>query len=935
MVWGDAHREVADELAEWWEDVCQDQTDKRLIMVRVPAGWGRTSVLTRFRRWADEAGPSGLVAWIDGAQPNRQAQAQAIRAALALSLDRSDDAGLAARAARQVAGLLDLNKGPGQVQLGLGLAGLFSSGMAMAASLLAASLAVTAAGNAWDASVGGEQGLVARTARELAVISVQIPAVVIIDDGDCLDVALALALIRNLASHPDGQVLVVVAAAPGGALARALAKEPGPELAGRIAHAEANPVMDYAERAELACQLLPNLPPAGTERIARQTRTFADVFAVTGSGRLTELGLSDGAAEVVAMVDTAAAAALERTQPPAEAVVVAWAGGALHAAQARAAAQVQKVAADEGDPRLVQAGSVVQLAGPADDRLRAAADNLPHAVQRQLAAALLREATTITSDPDAGVIERVIARQAAHRVRAFLANRTGLTACQVALARGLEQLGDPAAALDVITTAQTELPSDADPTEKLDLAMARLRLAQLTPGEHTSDPAVQEAVDLALAGGAAIRLEARVWATVDLLRTPTRRTQGLVLARQTTDAMDRLPHGGETAAQWRLLLGFHTGRAGDHTLAQRILAPVITRGTTSQQQAAHAVLRAITGPLADIRLQITFLQAELDLTPSTATQDLLRLHAALAASHGILGEFPQALHHAHHELPLRQQLQGPDHPLTLILRGNIAFWTGQCGDAAQALHLYQDLLPDIQAVLGPRHPDTLTTRGNIAFRTGQCGGTAQALYLYQDLLPAREAVLGPRHPDTLVTRSNIAFWTEQCGDTAQALHLARGLLPDLQAVLGPRHPDTLITRSNIASWTGQCGDAAQALHLFQDLLPDQQAVLGPRHPDTLTIRSNIAGWTGESGDAAQALHLFQDLLPDQQAVLGPRHPSTLITRSNIASWTGQCGNTAQALHLYQDLLPDQEAVLGLRHPDTLATRSNIAARTGQSGDTGD
>ena len=83
-----------------------------------------------------------------------------------------------------------------------------------------ASLAVTAAGNAWDGSPAGEAGGLARAARALARASVAVPVVVVIDDADCLDVDLAVALIRGLAGRLDGQVLVVAAAAPDSDLAR-------------------------------------------------------------------------------------------------------------------------------------------------------------------------------------------------------------------------------------------------------------------------------------------------------------------------------------------------------------------------------------------------------------------------------------------------------------------------------------------------------------------------------------------------------------------------------------------------------------------------------------------------------------------------------------------------------------------------------------------
>jgi hypothetical protein len=168
---------------------------------------------------------------IDGdLPPGRAVQAAALRDVLA-----------AVSRAPRVIQLLELNSVPGQVQLAMGLGGLLVSGLAAASSLLVASLAVTAAGNTWDVSPAGEQGAVARAARELARVSASVPVAVIIDDADCLDPGLAVALIRGLAGRRDGQVLVVAAAAPGSGLVRALTSDAGYELAGRVHRVEAIP----------------------------------------------------------------------------------------------------------------------------------------------------------------------------------------------------------------------------------------------------------------------------------------------------------------------------------------------------------------------------------------------------------------------------------------------------------------------------------------------------------------------------------------------------------------------------------------------------------------------------------------------------------------------------------------------------------------------
>jgi hypothetical protein len=89
------------------------------------------------------------------------------------------------------------------------------------------------------------------------------------------------------------------------------------------------------------------------------------------------------------------------------------------------------------------------------------------------------------------VVERVVARQAVHRVRADLDDRSGLVGMQCALIRGLERLGDSAAAREVASVALAELPADGGPSGRQELLMAMLRLAHAQP-ERGDDPLVNE-----------------------------------------------------------------------------------------------------------------------------------------------------------------------------------------------------------------------------------------------------------------------------------------------------------------------------------------------------------------------------------------------------------------------------------------------------------
>ena len=875
------HEAVVGELAGWWEDLCGG-IGSRVVLLAVPSAWGRSAVLSRFRAVVQDVdAPVTLLVSIEGRMPPGVAvQAVALREALLTAAMRS-----------RLAELLGLDASVGRVQLALGVGGLFVSGLAAAASVLIASLAVTAGGKAWDGSPAGEEGTVARAARAVAAVSVSVPVVVIIDDADRLDPGLARALITNLAGRCDGQVLVV-AADPGSDLIAALTSQAGYDLASRIQRVEADPGMGYSSRAGLAGELLPALPAAAIERIARRTRTFKDVFAVASAGRLAELDPGIEGAAALAAVDAVIDARLDRATPSREAAVLAWAGGVLGVRQADRALAVLDAVRQPVDEHVVRSGSLVRLADPAFPRLAEQAAALSAGERNALAAAVLAEAIDVAKDPDAGLVERVVARQAAHRVRGDLGDRGGLTRLQVALIRSLENLGDRSAAHAVARTALDELPAgEPAAADRRELLKAYLRLAQTQPmQDQEEDPLIQEAVGLAMAGGAAFGLEARIWAAVDLLGRAGQRQAALSLTDQVTAELETHRNLGPSGDQWRLLLAFHAGQAGYPAASQRLLARMINIGTAGQQEAAQAVHYAVGGPRADTRLQILILEAELSATPAAADDDRLRLHTTLAAGYGTLGAYRQALDHGQSELALRRRIQGPDHPDTLRSRYYIAGWTGESGDAAQALRLFRELLPDMVRVLGPDHPDTLATRNNIARWTGDSRDVTEALRLSRELQPDQARVLGPDHGETLNTRHNIAYWTGRCGDAAQALRLFQELLPDRVRVLGPDHPDTLTTRSNIAGWTGESGDAAQALRLARELLPDQVRVLGPGHPDTLSTRSNIAYWTGESGDAAQALRLARELLPDQVRVLGPDHPDTLRTHSNIAGWTSDSGD---------------------------------------------
>jgi tetratricopeptide repeat protein len=960
---------AAGEMLEWQEDVAGG-IGSRIVLLKVPAGWGRSTVLDWFAEQVShvDGGPVTFVFRVAGAvlPEGRGSQAVAVRGSLA-----------EASAGHPVARALGLDRPAGVAVLALGAGSLFMSGFGLLAGVLGAQEAVTAAGSLWDASQAGQTGELARVARAAARVSAQVLVVVLIDDADCLDTGLAVTLLENLMCRDDGKMLVVAAANPGGELARALGKGDRLPLAGRVYAVDADPDMGRQARTDLVRELCPGLDDGLARRIGQRTAAFADVFAVAAAERITEL--RPGSLAAVAVVDAVIETVTRRPPPSAAAVVVSWAGGVVHARQLDRALAItgQMTPSDDRDLQRSDAGGgpIMRLADPASPRFAAPVAALAARVRQEMAAAVVQEALAIGADPAEPVVGRIVAGRAGHRVRGDLAGEDlgGLVRVQHDLVAALEEVGDLAEAAEIAAEALAGCPAGGTYSPDRDeLAAAVLRLACAAPPPDL-DPLVRELADEAVAGGAATGLEARIWAAASLLRSPGRREDGGRLAEQAAADLDSHGDLGPQATMWRLQLAVQAGRAGRLDIMQRLLAPLLSGRDDDLRDLAMRVLHAADDPHADIRLGIALLDAELRAGPANQ-DDLLRLHHALASANAMLGEYRHALSHVRHEILLRNSLQGASHADTLAARDNLADWTGEAGDPAAARDLYVALLPDLQRVLGTEHPNALAARASLADWTGEAGDPAAArdLYaallpviervagaefpnalaarhnlarwageagdpaaardLYAALLPVHERVLGPEHPGTLTNRNNLAAMTGLAGDPAAARDLFAALLPVRERVLGPEHPETLETRGNLADSTGLAGDPAAARDLFAALLPVIERVLGAEHPKALTARNNLADMTGLAGDPAAARDLFAALLPVIERVLGPQHPETLTTRANIAAWTGNCGDRAGALRLYRELLPDRERVLGAEHPETLTTRANIAAWTGNCGD---
>lgn len=271
---GGRQKAAAEELAHWWEGIRRGGIGSHAVLLAGPEGWGRSTVLDQLSAGVSGAdAQASVVVRINGRSlPGEPGlQSAALRDGL-----------LAAEVRRQAAALLCRGRLLSAARPAT--SSLLMSAMAGTISLLLAGIAAAIAGDAVGGCPASEDGAAARAARAVAAVSASVPALVVIDDADYLKPGLAVTVIENLIDHHDSRVLVIAAVDLGSDLAAALTSRARyGRTAGRVHRAGADPRMGRRSRAELAEELCPHLTAAEAEKLAQQTRTFAEIFAASRS----------------------------------------------------------------------------------------------------------------------------------------------------------------------------------------------------------------------------------------------------------------------------------------------------------------------------------------------------------------------------------------------------------------------------------------------------------------------------------------------------------------------------------------------------------------------------------------------------------------------------------------------------------------------------
>ena len=215
-----------------------------------------------------------------------------------------------------------------------------------------------------------------------------------------------------------------------------------------------------------------------------------------------------------------------------------------------------------------------------------------------------------------------------------------------------------------------------------------------------------------------------------------------------------------------------------------------------------------------------------------------------------------------------------------LLHSEASYLHGQ-GQVGRSIALFERGVAGATDRLGPNQPLTLAFRNDLASAYRDAGDVERAIPLLERTLADSERALGPDHKDTLIFRNNLASTYRVAGDMGRAIPLFERAHADAERVLGPVHPITMAFRKNLVDTYTLAGDVGRAIPLAERTLADSERVLGPDHPNTLSARSGLADTYVSAGDLGRAIPLFERTLADAERVLGPDHLNTRSIREGL------------------------------------------------------
>jgi tetratricopeptide (TPR) repeat protein len=288
------------------------------------------------------------------------------------------------------------------------------------------------------------------------------------------------------------------------------------------------------------------------------------------------------------------------------------------------------------------------------------------------------------------------------------------------------------------------------------------------------------------------------------------------------------------------------------------------------------------------------------------------------------GNYPLAMELGEQVVEKRKRSPGPEHLDTLTSISVLAATYCYLGELERGAELQKQVLDTREKILGPRNLDTLNSMNNLSTTYQKLGLYPQAEALGERALKARESELEPEHPDIATSMSNLAITYQHQGRYDEAANLGRRALDLKKKVLRTGHPQTAASMSNLATTYRSLKLYDLAVELEEQALEMRKRGLGAHHPDTLICMNNLAKNYRLQNRCEEAANLGEQILQIRRELFAPDHPSVATSMGNLAATYRSMKRHSQAIELGREALKIRKKVLTPDHPHIATNMHSLA-----------
>ena len=192
---------------------------------------------------------------------------------------------------------------------------------------------------------------------------------------------------------------------------------------------------------------------------------------------------------------------------------------------------------------------------------------------------------------------------------------------------------------------------------------------------------------------------------------------------------------------------------------------------------------------------------------------------------------------------------GPDDPLTLTAKFNLARTYLHLGDHEASRQRLVEVLKKRKCLFGLEHPDTLMTRNELGmYYCAEKRHLSVAESLVRNVLASRKKLLGEEHAYTLWSVNDLAKVVHTRRRPVEAINILEPILPIVRRTLGEKHPGMSMTKANLVISYVQAQRWSEAETIIKELLQ----IVPEDHPDYIHTLSGYIHTRTALGDLEEA-----------------------------------------------------------------------------------